>query len=251
MCASVHCIDRNNVRDPSGGTPLSWFFLHKCAHFAHTAYLHQEAKDDVCILAGKPDALEAHKYVGLVLRVYFDAFQLSLHLLDAVLESPGRVLEPPLGLWLRLLHQQRRGGEERLPGGLQDEDAARARQGQHFSPRDTWPHDIFGAVVVSLWATLEEVFLGRLEEVPVHPRPKGAVLLRDVEQTTFYFAPRCFEVSAECVDGAAEGVIVWERDESDGSCSVPHLFPPREVKVSGCEGGEIPLDLLRLHFQMG
>ena len=59
----------------------------------------------MCILAGNADTSETQQYVDLVLRVYFDTLQLSLHPFDTVIEGLGRLVEPPLGLWLRFRHQ--------------------------------------------------------------------------------------------------------------------------------------------------
>ena len=53
----------SQTREPFG---MRWAY--ECAHLAH----HQEVEDDVCILVGKPDALETQQHVGLVLRVHLD-----------------------------------------------------------------------------------------------------------------------------------------------------------------------------------
>jgi len=161
----------------------------------------------------------------LVLRVYFDTLQLTLHPLGVALECCGRVVEPSLGLWFRLLHQQGCGIEERPSDEFQDLDAARTRQGQQLSPHDAWRYDVFGTIVVPLRAALKEVDLGRFEEVTIHPRPKSAVLLRNVAQTALNLAPHCLEVPAESVDSATERVVVWKRDESDRYRAMAHSFP--------------------------
>ena len=130
-------------------------------------------------------------------------------------------------------------------------DAAGARQGQDFPPRYARPYDVLRAVVVAFSAALEQIDFGRFEEVPIYPSPKCPVLLRDVEQTTLHFTPHCLKVPTQGVDGQAEGMSIWERDESDGPCPMSHTLPPCKVKVGGGEGSEIPLDLPRFHFQIG
>ena len=79
---------------------------------------------------------------------------------------------------------------------------------------------------------LEEIILWVLEKEPVHCAAEGNVCPHDPVG----------------INSLAEGMTVWEQDQSVGPCSMSDLFPLGEVKVRSCKRGEIA-PKLRLHFQ--